>query len=299
MRAIAAVTSLGILLAAAAIGAQNNPQNQVVASTQRAPEATSPDYSAVYCSDFITEQKVPEDTRLISGEESNVNVAFVRGDYIYLSKGSNQGVHVGDRYSFVRPVADPTKVPWFKWQEKLMKAMGTLYEDTGQAQVINVHPNVSVAQVSFSCDYMQRGDIARPFQERPSPPYKPASKFDQFAPPSGKAVGMVVDGRQFAQLYGKYSTVYVNLGNGQGVNVGDYIRIFRYQGTNDETVPNTEGYQYQLYGFGSTPQRYTPKDLPRDVIGEGIVINESRNSATVLITYSRIDIYAGDYAELE
>jgi hypothetical protein len=35
------------------------------------------------------------------------------------------------------------------------------------------------------------------------------------------------------------------------------------------------------------------------VLGEGIVINVSRNSSTVLITYSTIDIYTGDYVEIE
>jgi hypothetical protein len=39
--------------------------------------------------------------------------------------------------------------------------------------------------------------------------------------------------------------------------------------------------------------------LPREVLGEGIVINVSRNSATVLLTYSRSGIYAGDYVEVE
>jgi hypothetical protein len=35
------------------------------------------------------------------------------------------------------------------------------------------------------------------------------------------------------------------------------------------------------------------------VLGEGIVINVSRNSSTVLITYSSIAMYTGDYVEIE
>jgi len=38
---------------------------------------------------------------------------------------------------------------------------------------------------------------------------------------------------------------------------------------------------------------------PREVLGEGIVINVSRNSSTVLITYSSIAMYTGDYVEIE
>ena len=80
-------------------------------------------------------------------------------------------------------------------------------------------------------------------------------------------------GQEFSQLYGKNNIVYVNIGNAQGVKVGDYLRIFRYQGSLAETAPNTKGYQYKLYGFGSTPTRYEWNDLPREVLGEGIVIN--------------------------
>jgi glycosyltransferase involved in cell wall biosynthesis len=83
------------------------------------------------------------------------------------------------------------------------------------------------------------------------------------------------------------------------IEVGDYFRIFRYQGSMAETVPQTSGYQYTMYGFGSAPARYEWNDLPREVLGEGIVINVSGNSSTVLLTYSTIEIYAGDYVEIE
>jgi hypothetical protein len=54
-----------------------------------------------------------------------------------------------------------------------------------------------------------------------------------------------------------------------------------------------------MYGFGSAPQRYSWNDLPREVLGEGIVINVSPNSSTVMITYSTIEVYAGNYVEIE
>lgn len=188
---------------------------------------------------------------------------------------------------------------WFKWQDKLTKAMGTFYKDAGQLKVINVQPNISTAEVTFACDYLQRGDFVRPWQERPSPPYKPADQFDRFAPVSGKSVGMVVFGKDFGQIFGKFQSVYVNLGTNQGVNVGSYMRIFRYQGGHAETVPNFDDYQYKMYGFGSTPTAYKWNDLPREILGEGIVLSVSPNSSTVFVTYSHVDMYAGDYAEVE
>jgi hypothetical protein len=275
----------------------------MVCSAQNAPPAaptpSQPDASSIYCSGFFTDQRVSDEMRLISSEQSDYKVIYERGDYVHINRGSNQGVKEGDRFMVVRPQGDPLEVRWFKWQSKLMKAMGTPYVDAGQIQVVKAQPNVSVAQVTFSCTYMQRGDIIRPFQERPIAPYKELGKFDHFAPVSGKPVAMVVAGRDFHEASGQNDAIYVNLGTNQGVKVGDYFRVFRYQGSMHEEVPQTRGYQYALYGFGSAPKRYQWNDLPREVLGEGIVLNTSRNSSTVMITFSSGAIFAGDYVELE
>jgi hypothetical protein len=291
MRVKIAALSLVVMLGAAASLAQE-PR-----TGPRVP--TAPDYNTVNCSGFVTDQKVPEEFRLISGEQSNYKITFTSGDYVFINRGQDKGVRVGDRFFVVRPDDFVGDVSWFKWQEKLMKAMGTRYVDAGQVRVVNVQPKVSVAQVIFSCSYMQRGDIVLPYQERPAPPYKEAGSFDHFAPVSGKPVAMVVTGKDHSDVIGKNSAAYVNLGTNQGVKVGDYFRIFRYQGSAAETVPQTKDYQFMVYGYGSAPQRYGWNDLPREILGEGIVFNVSRNSSTMMITLSSAQIYAGDYIEIE
>jgi hypothetical protein len=218
---------------------------------------------------------------------------------VYINSGLDKGVRVGDHYSVVRPEGDPVDVNWFKWQAKLLKAMGTHYLDLGQIEVVNVGPKISTALVKMSCDYMQRGDIILPFEERPAPEIKDSSAFDHFAPVSGKPVAMIVESKDYQQSAGRGNTVYVNLGTEKGVKVGDYFRIFRYQGSLAEMAPQTKDYQDRIYGFGSSPQRYFWNDLPREVLGEGVVLNVSRNSSTMVITYSSIDIYTGDYVEIE
>lgn len=290
MRAKLAAVSLSFAVSAAVCSAPAAPPQVTV---------TQPGYTSINCSGFVTEQKVPDEVRVISGEQSSYKITFSRGDYVYINRGQDKGVRIGDRFSVVRAHSDPIRVPWFKWQDKLMHAMGTAYRDAGQLRVVNVQPKTSVAEVVFSCNYMQRGDIVLPYADRPAPPFKDASTFDHFAPVSGKPVAMVVAGVEWAQIYGANSTVYVNLGSDKSVKVGDYFRIFRYQGSSSETAPQTRGYQYEMYGFGSAPQRYSWNDLPREVLGEGIVLNVSRNSSTVLVTFASSEIVAGDYVELE
>ncbi len=291
MRAKLAAFCVSILASAGVCAAQTpagtNPNGQV-------------DYTKVYCSGFVSDPKVPDDIRVISGEQSNYKIVFSHGDNVYVNRGAQQGVKLGDVYSIVRPVKDPGN-EWFYGQEKATKRMGVLYRDLGQVRIVNVQPQTSVAEILFSCDYMQRGDVARPFVERPAPPYKDASKFDIFAPVSGKPVGTIVDAYDWHQAIGAGITTYVTIGASKGVKVGDYVRIFRYQ-TSKEDVSAKAGEpdkQYKVFGFGSAPKKYAGKDLPREVLGEGIVLNVTKDAATVLVTYEREEAYAGDLAELE
>src|SRR5258707_13858694 len=120
---------------------------------------TAPDYNTVNCSGFVTDQKVSEEFRLVSGEQSNYKLTWTSGDYVYINRGQDKGVRVGDRFSVVRPDDFAGDTPWFKWQGKLMKAMGTTYIESGQVRVVNVQPKVSVAEVIFSFDYIQVRDI--------------------------------------------------------------------------------------------------------------------------------------------
>jgi hypothetical protein len=293
MRANLAAVCLSILVGSVA-GSPAKAQTTIAG-----PQA-QPDMSFVYCAGFVTD-KTPNDIRVISGEQSNYKVVFARGDYVFLNRGADKGVKVCDKFSVVRPEKDPDTVEWFKGQWKLLKEMGTVYRDVGQVQVVNVEAKTSTAQISFSCDYMQRGDVVRPFEERPAPPYKDAATFDHFAPVSGKPVGTVVAAFDFTEGLGRGNTMYINLGGAKSVKVGDYVRVFRNQGEMRETslLNQPTDYQYKLFGFGSTPERYSWKDLPREVVGEGIVLNVSKNSSTVTITYNTSEIFTGDYVEIE
>jgi hypothetical protein len=292
MRAKLAAFCVSILASAGVCAAQTpagtpNPNGQV-------------DYSKVYCSGFVSDPKVPDDIRVISGEQSNFKIIFSRGDYVYVNRGAQQGVKLGDVYSIVRPDRDPAN-EWFYGQAKETKKMGVLYRDLGQIRIVSLQPETSVAEILFSCDYMQRGDVARPFVERPAPPYKDASKFDIFAPANGKPVGRVLSAYDWHQALGAGNTAYVNIGASKGVKVGDYVRFFRYQTSKDDISAKAgeQDMQYKVFGFGSAPKKYAGKDLPREVLGEGIVLNVTKDAATILVTYGREETYAGDLAELE
>jgi hypothetical protein len=276
----------------------------MVASAQE--RGADPYPNDVYCAGVVTSQAIPRDTYVITGEESGTQVVFNDQDYVYINKGSSQGVKVGDVFSVVRPVVDPIKVDWTKWQSSILHKMGTVWQDEARLQVALVRPNVSIAQVDHPCEYVQRGDIVLPFMKRPEPPLKPEDRFDRFAPANGKPLAMIITGRKFQQQSGRNDVVYVNLGSQEGVKVGDYFRIFRYTGTQHETAYQTPRFAFDAdgdlgptYGYGSVPTKWNWTNTPREDLGEGVVLRTGPNSATVLITFSVREIYSGDYVELE
>jgi hypothetical protein len=89
------------------------------------------------------------------------------------------------------------------------------------------------------------------------------------------------------------------------VKIGDYFRIFRYQGTEHETAYQIKHVSFEiepefgLSGFGSVPNKWNWQNVPREVLGEGVVVRTAPNSASVLVTFSLREILAGDYVELE
>jgi hypothetical protein len=277
---------LGLVMSAGIAGAQAIPRN-------------TPSPEEVYCSGVVTDQPVPHDSYIISGENSRYKTTFSTDDYVYINRGAEQGVKVGDELEVVRPVNDAmATTAWFKYQTMLNKAMGTTYSDIGRLRVVHVDAKTSTAEMDLSCEMMQRGDIVRPFVARPAPQFH-AVKLDPFAAPSGKKTAMVVTTKDFSVLTGTGRIAYVNLGSAQGVRVGDYFRVFRYQGTHIETAYQVQDMAYKAFGYGSTPVRYEWNNLPRQVLGEGIVLRTGPNSSTVMLTDARFEIYVGDYVEVE
>jgi hypothetical protein len=253
----------------------------------------------MYCSGIVSDEPVPTSTILITGDFANTLTTFGQGDYVYINKGTSQGVKAGDEFIVVRAVKDENKTQWYTWENSILNKIGTVWEDEGRLRVAVAQENTSTAQVSHSCSYMQRGDIVLPVPDRTPPVLKPEEKFDRFAPPSGKSLAMVVTGKEYHVSMGTDDIAYVNLGTAQGVKVGDYFRVFRYSGTERELAYQGKRNAFKVYGFGAAPAKYKWDTVPRQVLGEGVVLRTAPNSATVLLTFTLSEIYAGDYVELE
>ncbi len=77
----------------------------ICVGASRAQEAPkTPTQQDLYCTAVATDQAVPKDTYVISGEDSHLKDTFHPGDLVYINRGAEQGVKVGDQFEVTRAV---------------------------------------------------------------------------------------------------------------------------------------------------------------------------------------------------
>jgi len=286
MRRVALVVSFVLTVWASGAAAQSDQEARANAATQ----------ADVLCAGMMTTEAIPYDTYVISGEEADPQTVYSSGQYVYVNKGAGDGVKVGDEYMVLRPESDFLHVKFYDEEHAMARALGTHWNDIGRLRVVVVHPKVSIAQVSYSCTFIQRGDYVRPAVTYPTPPFRPAKDFDRFAPPSGKSQGRVVQAKNRQAVEERGAVVYVNL---TGLKAGDYIRFFRPTAPKIAAIYQIGGMSDHVFGFGKTPEHWGTNDLPRMVLGEGVVLRTTATSASVLVFNSLREIYLGDFVEVE
>jgi hypothetical protein len=270
-----------------------------VAGQARPAPPKTPSPGERYCAGTIMPVAPPENIWVVSGEEATTKVMFSEGDYVYINFGVRQGALAGQRFLVLRAVADPDPVEWFRGQKRLVAGLGTEWKDIGQLRIVVAESDFSIAQVENSCALMQRGDLVVPFADRPAPPLKSEEHFDRFAPATGGPTGILAASKHFDVMVAAGDIVYVNLGAHDGLKPGDYLRIYRYQDGSRSLVYQTRGMAESVYGYGHSKKTYPPKSLPREVLGEAVVLRVSPTAATALITASLREIELGSYVELE
>jgi len=254
----------------------------------------------MYCSGFITSEKVPNTHYVVGGWNSPDQTHFASlNDHIYIY---GAGIKEGDKFEIVRRVRDPNTYESYKGQKASIKSAGQPYFERGYARVVNVQRNVAVAVPELSCGDVVPGDIAIPFVEREKPVYRNAN-LDPFLPPNGKTIGRIIMANEFDTVVGNKQKVYLNIGADKGLKVGDYLRATR---TYDYTYHDKEaGLSTRATSVEDTQAKDTPrlakdgvKEFPRRTLGDLVVLHVHPRSATAMIMKAVEDIHVGDGVEL-
>jgi hypothetical protein len=259
----------------------------------------SPTPADMYCSGFITADKVPTDHFVAAGWNSPDQTRFAGlADRLYLH-GPN--MKEGDRFTILRHARDPNHYEYFRGQSGAIREAGEPYFELGYVKVIDVQKNTAVAVPELSCADFVVGDLAVPFVERQAPLFRSVT-LDRYAPPSGKTQGRIIMGKDFDAMAGSKYAVYLNLGSDKGVKVGDYFKATRtYSATYNDPEAGLSTKASYNEETQKNPEKFSRGDvstLPRRTLGDMIVLNVNRKSSTAMVLTALEDIHVGDGVEL-
>ncbi len=270
----------------------------------------TPTQADIYCAGFITKDRIPNANYVNGGLETPASTKFEIGEIVYLA---GSGYQPGQLYSIVRELRDVNEYELYPGMRKVLNATGRPYGEIGRVRILDTRSRSAIAQVEFSCDPINPGDVAVPFVERTPISFHVPGHFDRFAPPSGKLSGRVVLGKDFDGTLGTGMKLYMNMGSNQGVKVGDYFRVVRpYTATLHDPVDSlmfkaamSEDTQMRPPSFDANYFTKTKgpnihvADLPRRAVGEVVVLNVTPTSSSAMVVFALEDVYAGDWVELD
>jgi hypothetical protein len=262
--------------------------------------SNTPTPNDMYCSGFITTQRVPEAHYIVGGQNSPDQVHYAgTTDRVFIWGAAD--LKAGDRLEILRHVKNPNRSERFRGEKAAIKQVGEPYFERGYVRVLEVQKNVAIAVPDLSCGDIIPGDLAIPFVEREQPVFRAVS-LDRYAVPNGKVTGRILMANEFDSLLGTTKKVYLNIGEDKGLKVGDYLRVTR-----------TYDYKYRDYESGLSakatetedmmnhPPKFPKgnvKDWPRLTLGDMVVLHVHPRSATAMILTTLEDIRVGDWVEL-
>jgi hypothetical protein len=306
------VTATGVVAQPAATTASAPDASGIINTSANVPfvRYQTPRAQDIYCAGFISKDRIPDANYVNGGLETPVSTKFKLGEMLYLA---GSGYQAGQLYSIVRELKDVNEYEIFPGQKKILAATGHPYGEIGRVRVVDTRNHSAIAQVEFSCDAINPGDVAMPFVERPAIAFRAPGHFDRFAPASGKLSGRIVLAKDFDSELGTGMKVYMNMGSNQGVKVGDYFRVVRsYTATLGDPVDSlsfktgpTEDTQMHpaTYEAGRFDKTKGPNihvsDLPRRAVGEVVVLNVTPTASSAMIVFALEDVHAGDMVELD
>jgi hypothetical protein len=270
----------------------------------------TPTAADIYCAGFLTKDRVPDANYVNGGLDTPSSTKFGNGELVYLS---GTGYQAGQLYSIVREIRDVNEYEIYDGQRKMLAAAGQPYGEIGRVRIVDTRSRSAIAQVEFSCDPINPGDVAVPFVEKQPVVFHVPGHFDRFAPANSKLSGRIVLGKDFDSELGTGMKLYMNMGSNQGVKVGDYFRVVRtYGATLRDPVDSlsfkaqtSEDTQMRPPAFEAN--RFTKTkganihvgDLPRRAVGEVVVLSVTPTSSSAMVVFALEDVYAGDTVELD
>ena len=259
----------------------------------------TPTRSDMYCSGFLTNEKVPTKMFVAAGHNSPDQTRYAGAiDTIFIH---GQGMKEGDRYQIVRLAKDTNHYEMFPGQRAALRNLGEPYQELAIVKVTDVQKSTAVATFELSCADVMPGDIAIPLPEREAPPFRKVS-LDRYTPPTGKPQGRIVMAKEFDSFLGSKYKAYLNIGADKGLKPGDYLRATRtYSSSYRDPVTGLSLKATEYDDTQKAPERLPRGDvssLPRRTVGDMIVLQVHPKSATAMVLTALEELQVGDGVEV-
>ena len=220
----------------------------------------------IRCGSYVADDGEDDSLKVIGSELGQERISFSDRDILYLNRGSNSGIRVGDRYT-VHHKTYKVKHP------VSTRTIGTKVETTGWVRVLLVQEDTATVIVEQACLDMHAGDYLKPFERVNVPLIRSGqSPPNRLTPPTGKATGYIIDHEMDKAATGTGDLLSIDLGSGDGITPGNRLTVFRSM---YPTVPTA-----------------------RNVVGEVAVVTVRERTALAKVIYSRDAILIGDQVEL-
>ena len=199
-------------------------------------------------------------------------------DYLYIDIGQEDDVEVGDRfivYSQYREVRHPLQTFFITFEREVDAIDGPYKEDfywdpwsvehdtvgnqilvKGVIRVVETASITSKAIVEKAFNQISVDDLIIPHPER-----QPPMVSINYVPPKKNNEGYIISNRGNNLIFTMNDVVYLDIGEEDGVDVGDRFEIYAYPLTIDED----------------------PEDINPDIIGEVTVISVQEETATGIV----------------
>jgi hypothetical protein len=175
----------------------------------------------VYCSGYLGDRDEAFVGRIVNAEKEFNQSIFMAGDLLYLDIGTEAGVQAGMDFTIVRP--DRLVNRW----NSVSQTVGRIYMTPGRVHVLCAQEKSSIAEIVYSCNEVEIGDYVAPFEPIPVPLVRRTRPQGICDTPNGKATGHVVDTRDAITPVGTGTVVFLDLGEQDGLNPGDFLTVFR------------------------------------------------------------------------
>jgi len=277
------------------------PQSAQKPQPRNAPAevGNTPTPNDMYCSGFITTEKIPDKIFVAAGHNSPDQSRYAgQSDTIFLH---GQGMKEGERYQIVRHVKDTNHYEIYRGQKAAVRDHGEPYFEMAIVKVNEVQKDTGIASFELSCADVMPGDIAIPLVEREAPPFRKVT-LERYAPPSGKPQGRILMAKEFDSFLGSKYKAYLSIGADKGLKPGDYLRATRTYSYSYHDPEAGLSLKASVYEDSQVhPQKLPSGDvssLPRRTLGDMIVLQVHAKSATAMVLTALEDIHVGDGVEL-